>query len=255
MIDFTFEAFETLLKSFLIKGYLIQTVRDFLIKPEPKSLVLRHDIDRYPANALRMAEMESNIGVSATYYFRIISSVYKEDIIKKVQDLGHEVSYHYEDLSLMKGNYEKSIAHFELHLTNFRKFSKAKTICRHGSPLSKWDNKKLWEKYNYSDFGIIGDTEFDIDYNKVFYISDNGMGWNNTSVSVRDKVDSHFDIPIKNTMHLIELIKSGNLPDQVAMNAHPDTFFDFGMRWMANAAFIKTKNIAKWAIVKTNLLK
>lgn len=255
MIDFTFFAFEALLKSFQKQGYQIQTVYDFLIKQKTKVLVLRHDIDRYPNNAIKMAEMEAGLGIRATYYFRIISSVYKEDIIKKIQNLGHEVSYHYEDLSLMGGNYDKSIAHFEYQLKKFRKFASAKTICRHGSPMSKWDNKKIWEKYNYKDFGIIGDTEFDIDYNKVFYISDNGMGWNNTKVSIRDKVDSHFNIPINNTGHLITLIKNDELPDQVAMNAHPDTFFDFGFRWILNAGIIKSKNIIKRQIVKYNLLK
>jgi hypothetical protein len=202
-----------------------------------------------------MAKMEAELGVKATYYFRIIPSVYKEDIIKKIQDLGHEVSYHYEDLSLSGGDFELAFQHFNHHLNNFRKFAKAKTICRHGSPLSKWDNKKLWERYNYKDLGIIGDTEFDIDYNKVFYITDNGMGWNKTSTSVRDKVDSVFDIQIKSTEHLIKLVKSGQLPSQVAMNAHPDTFFDFGFKWVLNAMLIKSKNLVKWVIVKTKLFK
>lgn len=255
MIDFTFESFKNLLISFQEEGYAIQSVHDFLTKPRIKALVLRHDIDRYPNNALQMAKMEAELGVKATYYFRIIPSVYREEIIREVQNLGHEVSYHYEDLSLNGGNYQKSMEHFKHHLERFRKYSPALTICRHGSPLSKWDNKKLWEKFNYQDFGIIGDTEFDIDYNKVFYISDNGMGWNKTSTSVRDKVDSIFDIPIKSTKHLIDLIKDDKLPDQVAMNAHPDTFFDFGVKWVLNASIINTKNIVKWVIVKTGLLK
>jgi hypothetical protein len=254
MIDFTFKTFEELLKVFQKENYKIQTVSSFLQEPESKVLILRHDVDRYPNNALRMAEMEAELGIKASYYFRIVPSVYKEEIIKAVRDLGHEVSYHYEDLSLNGGDFEKAIEHFKFHLEKFRNFSAAITICRHGSPLSKWDNKRLWEKYHYQDFGIIGDTEFDIDYNKVFYISDNGMGWNKTSTSIRDKVDSIFDIPIKGTEHLIKLIKSGKLPDQIAMNAHPDTFFDFGIRWIINASMIKVKNIVKWVIVKAKLL-
>ena len=58
----------------------------------------------------------------------------------------------------------------------------------HGSPLSKYDNKKIWEKYDYRDFGIIGDPSFDIDYDEVFYITDTGRAWNNSNVSIRDKV-------------------------------------------------------------------
>jgi hypothetical protein len=58
----------------------------------------------------------------------------------------------------------------------------------HGSPFSKYDNKKIWEKYDYRDYGIIAEPSFDIDYDEVFYITDTGRSWNNSKVSVRDKV-------------------------------------------------------------------
>lgn len=256
MVDFTFTSFIELLNSFIAKGYSVKGVDDFISsKQSERTLILRHDIDRYPNNALKMAKLEYKMGVRASYYFRIIPSVYKEDIIKKVRDLGHEVAYHYEDLSLVKGDYQKAIKHFENGLSMIRKFAPAKTICMHGSPLSKWDNKKLWDKYNYKDFGIIGDTSYDIDYNKVFYISDNGWGWNNSAVSVRDKVDTSFKIPINSTEHLMELIKTNQLPDQVMINAHPDTFFDPGIKWYVNMLKIKSKNVIKRQIVKYNLIK
>ena len=54
--------------------------------------------------------------------------------------------------------------------------------------MSKYDNKKLWEKYDYRDYGIIADPYFDIDYDEVFYITDTGRAWNNSTASVRDKV-------------------------------------------------------------------
>lgn len=256
MPEFTFDQFISLLKTFQSFDYEIKTVEEFLIKPNKgKALVLRHDVDRYPMNTLKMATLEKENGIHATYYFRIIPSVYKPDILRKVHDLGHEVSYHYEDLSIAKGNYEKAIKHFEEGLNKIRKFAPAKTICRHGSPLSKWDSKKIWEKYDYRDYGIIGSTCFDIDYDQVFYISDNGWGWNNTAVSVRDKVDTNFNITINSTQHLIELIESNQLPDQVMINAHPDTFFDPGLKWFLNKVQIKSKNIIKKQIVKYKLLK
>lgn len=254
-MDFTFYIFKKLLEEFITKGYALITVAKSVDTNHQKYLILRHDVDRYPKNALKMAQLEHELGMEATYYFRIIPSVYYEDIIKQIQDLGHEVSYHYEDLSIMKGHFEKAIKHFEFQLNRFRKYAPVKTICRHGSPLSKWDNKKLWEVYNYKDFGVICDTEHDIDYNEVFYISDNGMGWNKTSTSVRDKIESRFNIPIKNTNHLIELLKNNKLPNKIMLNAHPDTFFDFGIKWMLNYILIKSKNIIKWVIVKFKIIK
>ena len=57
----------------------------------------------------------------------------------------------------------------------------------HGSPLSRYDNRKLWEKYDYREFGIIGEPYFDIDFNKVLYLTDTGRRWDGEAVSVRDK--------------------------------------------------------------------
>ena len=114
------------------------------------SLILRHDVDRYPSQTLKMAELEFNLGITATYYFRIVPSVFKDDVIKKVAELGHEIGYHYEDLTICKGNNEKAIKSFERnYLEKIRRFYPVQTICMHGSPMSPWDNKKLWEKYDY----------------------------------------------------------------------------------------------------------
>ena len=36
----------------------------------------------------------------------------------------------------------------------------------HGSPLSKWDSRAIWEKYDYRALGITAEPYFDIDFNK-----------------------------------------------------------------------------------------
>ena len=60
----------------------------------------------------------------------------------------------------------------------------------HGSPISKWDNRKLWERYNYRDYGVNVEPYFDINYGRVFYITDTGRAWNNKNTNFRDTVDS-----------------------------------------------------------------
>jgi hypothetical protein len=35
-------------------------------------------------------------------------------------------------------------------------------------------DSKVWEKYDYRDYGIIADPSFDIDYDEVLYITDTG---------------------------------------------------------------------------------
>jgi hypothetical protein len=257
MKDFTFNAFKDILLSFRANGYQIMPFLASLQTGEEddKRVILRHDVDRFPLQTQQMALMEAANNICSTYYFRVIPSVYKPEIIREVAALGHEIGYHYEDLSLCGGDSKKSIEHFERSLDKLRKFYPVKTICMHGSPLSKWDNKTIWQLYDYKKYGIIADTSVDVDYQKVFYITDNGRAWNRTSVSVRDKVDSSYNIPINNSYHLIDLVKKGKIPNQVMINAHPDTFFDYGMKYLLNWAFIESKNTAKWVIVKYNLRK
>jgi hypothetical protein len=134
MLDFTLEKYEELCLALLDSGYTPLTVCSYLggqKKKNKKIVVLRHDIDRKPKNALRMAVLEHELGIQSTYYFRF-PYTFKPDIIGKIHDLEHEVGYHYEVLSKAKGDYEKAIELFEQELNEFRKIVDVKTIGMHG---------------------------------------------------------------------------------------------------------------------------
>ena len=142
-----------------------------------------------------------------------------------------------------------AICDFEENLEKFRKLYPVKTICMHGSPLSKWDNRDIWKKYDYRDYGIIAEPYFDIDYNKVFYITDTGRMWNNASSSVRDRVESGFDIAIQSTSHLIALAEQNALPCQIMINTHPQRWTDKPLPWVKELVWQNVKNLAKKFIV------
>lgn len=252
-MDFTLETYKGLVTTLDKEGYTFQTFEEFVTKRNAgKTVVLRHDVDRIPANALKMARIERDLGVKASYYFRVVPFVWNEEILSQVVALGHEVAYHYEDLTITRGNYEEAIRHFAEHLTRFRQFYPSKTICMHGSPMGKWDNRKLWERYDYHDYGIMAEPYFDIDYSRVFYITDTGRAWNDSSISVRDKVDSGFDIPIKSTFHLIRLLEEGQMPDQMIINTHPHRWFDPGLNWYKELIAQNLKNVVKSVLIKVN---
>jgi len=120
----------------------------------------------------------------------------------------------------------------------------------HGSPFSKYDNKKIWEKYDYSDYGIIAEPYFDIDFNEVFYLTDTGRAWNKSATSVRDKVNSKFDIKIKDTHHLIEKIQNGELPDKIMINVHPQRWNDEFVPWFSELVRQSVKNVVKRILVR-----
>lgn len=249
-MDFTLKTYQSLLSALQQAGYTFQTFEAFLLAPvDGKVVVLRHDIDKRPENALRLAQMEHTLGVKASYYIRVVKGTWNEEIIEQIVALGHEVSYHYEDLTIAKGDYEKAIEHFKMHLAEIRCFYPAKTICMHGSPLSKWDNRKLWERYDYRTEGIIGEPYFDVDYTKVLYVTDTGRAWNKTGVSVRDKIEGGLELKVKDTHRLIALIGNGEVPEQLIINTHPQRWFDFGWGWIKEFVCQHIKNVVKKMLV------
>jgi hypothetical protein len=149
----------------------------------------------------------------------------------------------------VKGDYVKAIKHFEYHLSELRRFYPSKTICMHGSPMSKWDNRKIWEEYNYRDYGIIAEPYFDVDYTKTLYITDTGRSWDNSEFNIRDRVNSGFDLNINSTHHLIELFKEGKMPKNVIINTHPQRWFNPGLNWYKELIMQNLKNTIKRLIV------
>jgi len=206
MPDFTPHTYKLLLSSLLDQKYSFQPFIEFLKKPESRSVILRHDVDARKMNSLKFALLENELGIRGTYYFRMVPQSFDEEIIKQIAGLGHEIGYHYEDVSVTaqrhKGTvaqWQKGIVYEELlakiaikdfkeNLEKFRKIVPVETICMHGSPLSRWDNRLLWKYYDYKDFGIVGEPYFDIDFEKVLYLTDTGRRWNGGAVAVRDKV-------------------------------------------------------------------
>ena len=75
-----------------------------MYSPLDKTIILRHDVDRLPQNSVNTARIEKNLNITGSYYFRIVQKSYDATIIKQIAELGHEIGYHYEDLTLSKGD-------------------------------------------------------------------------------------------------------------------------------------------------------
>jgi len=323
MKDFTIIKYKQLLKALQSRGFFFMSFEQFIKSPKNKFIVLRHDVDKLPLNSLKTAQIEQDLGIKGTYYFRSVPESYDEKIIKQIADLGHEIGYHYENLSLaaqkiknsqsvfplkinkvtvqvklkiengkslQEENYKAAIDDFRLNLKKLRNLYPVKTICMHGSPLSKYDNRLLWEKYDYKDFGIIGEPYFDIDFREVLYLTDTGRRWDGERVSVRDKVNirdveqneiskekrfgregvsvkdkinsklqvsgskSHVQgYRFRSTVDIIEAAKSGLLPDKIMITVHPQRWSDRFLPWTKELFFQNFKNVGKYLIVKFKL--
>lgn len=245
MRDFTVEMYIGLVKALKDVGYDFQTFHDFIVEPKPRVVILRHDVDKLPLNSLRFAKLEIEMGVQASFFFRIVRESFQPSIIKQIKAMGHEIGYHYEDMDLCGGNVDSAYDSFRSNLDKLRELAPIETICMHGSPLSKYDNRDIWDKYDYKADGIVGEPYFDIDYNKVLYITDTGRMWNNNESSIRDKVNSGFNFRINSTKHLIELLENDRLPSQLMINTHPQRWTDNMGMWAKELVLQNVKNQIK----------
>jgi hypothetical protein len=247
MKDFTYKIYRILLNSFKEADFYFYTFEEFLTKKNlyKKCVILRHDVDKKPQNSLKTAVIENQLGIKASYYFRIKKCSYNGEVIEKIAKLGHEIGYHYENLATVNGDYKKAIMDFNVNLAKFCKYYPVKTICMHGSPLSKYDNKLLWSMYNYREFDIIGEPYFDIDFNEVFYLTDTGRMWDGNKASIRDKVNSSFTQKFKSTCEIINALQRNKLPDKIMITTHPQRWNDNLFPWLVEFLIQNLKNIIK----------
>ena len=223
-----------------------------------ESLILRHDVDLKPANSLRIAHIEADLGLLGIYYFRAVPQSWDESITRQIAGLGHEIGYHYEDMTICEGKAEKAITHFKNQLDYFRQFYPVKTICMHGAPTSKYDGKDLWKHYNYRDYGIIGEPYFDVDYSQVVYLTDTGRCWDGYKVSVRDKIEKYQDewtkqgLVFHTTEQLINWLQDNSHERRnLLITTHPQRWTDNNAAWLKELTMQKAKNIVKRVLVAT----
>ena len=249
-MDFTVKKYTELLNALIDAGYAFQTFEEYLSNPQKQAIILRHDVDLLPQNSLAFAEIQNKQGVKGSYYFRAVPESWDEKIIQQIHKLGHEVGYHYECLTTTKGDVEKGIKDFETNLKKLRALVPVSTICMHGSPMSKHDSKDLWKEYDYRDFGIIGEPYFDVNFKEVFYLTDTGRKWDGNKVSVRDRVDSGFDLAFHKTDEIIVSANSKILPNQMMFTFHPQRWNDNKVMWLKEFIMQNAKNLVKRIIVR-----
>lgn len=250
-MDFTFKTYKSLLNQLLDSGYGFQTLKEYLEKPIQKVVLLRHDVEAKYPNALQFAQIQNQLGIKGTYYFRFLKNHYDSGIIKKIADLGHEIGYHYDDLSFYKGDYNKAIIRFGNNLKTLRELADVNTICMEGAPISKYDNRNLWKKYKLEDFGITGEPYFNLDFNKIYYLTDTGRNWGQ-QFSVRDRVNHPgFQVKqFKNTQDIIGALEHNDLPEQMMMTFHPQRWNDDFGAWLWELIFQNIKNQVKAVLIQ-----
>ncbi|KCZ72281.1 hypothetical protein ANME2D_01686 [Candidatus Methanoperedens nitroreducens] len=248
--DFTLTKYRDLCQAIVSSKYTPLTIHEYLTQAYSNNcIIMRHDVDRKPVQALKMARIEHDHGIRSTYYFRNTKEVFKPPIIKQIDELGHEIGYHYEVLDKAKGDAKKAIMIFEQDLEEFRKLVDVTTICMHGNPLTPWLNRDIWKVYKFNNFGIIGEAYLSIDYTRVSYFTDTGRAWNSSKYNIKDIIETRiYNNHVRSTDELIDLIRSGGQRD-ICTLTHPNRWTDNFGAWLIEHIYQNVKNVGK-AMIK-----
>ena len=240
MLDFTLKTYRSLLEAFRTAGYSFFTFEEYCDGARAERMVvLRHDVDEMAGNALKLAKLEHELGIKATYFFRVVKQSNDPSVITQIAALGHEIGYHYEDLATCEGDYENAIASFQKNLSYFRTYYPVRTVCMHGSSSSIYDNRLLWERYNLEDYGIVGEPYLSLKKD-MFYLTDTGFAWDGGKYAIRDLVANSVDMSFHSTSDVIKSVKSGTYPKRTMILAHTG-WTDSSLQWL----FLQCREFAR----------
>lgn len=103
MTKFSLNLYREILANGLEAGFqFLSYDPEFFGSTNGPECLLRHDIDADMIAALKMAEVEADLGVAATYFFMIRSPIYNlfgrenNEIAQQILSLGHYIGLHYD---------------------------------------------------------------------------------------------------------------------------------------------------------------
>ncbi|MDO9536748.1 MAG: hypothetical protein Q7J68_00325, partial [Thermoplasmata archaeon] len=183
--------------------------------------------DKHPERAARMALLEKNMGVQSTYYFRWDPKAinwagtagnrqgnFPEMQIVETKIYGHEVGYHYENLSELRNN-ELALKDFEEKLSRLRKLAPVRTVAMHGAPRIPVRNADMLEGVDLSKYDLLGEPHISAEFADIVYITDSGRRWSSGAGS-RDTLGRPLEEKVKGTDELIEILSSKKYPRVMA---------------------------------------
>lgn len=249
---FVYKKWEEICRKLKEKG--LQSIPACEVKADSGNyVVLKHDVETDVQRAHRIAQIEKQYGHRGSYYVQayLLNNKKNVELLSEIQQMGHEVSYHYDVLDSCRGNMAEADREFEKNLNLFRNNGfPIITVCQHGNPIIErngyssnrdfFRNSSIREKYNdIADIMVNFKESFSTDY---LYFSDAGRTFkliydpiNNDIINSDDK-----NIPFNSVDELLNGLDNeiGNI-----ISIHPH-------RWMQSATLYLCK---KWVfkVLKT----
>lgn len=219
-------------------------------------IVLKHDVETDVPRAIELAKIEHKYGHRGSYYVQAYLMKDKKniDFLKQMQQMGHEISYHYDVMDSNKGNLDNAIAEFE---TNKRIFEEngfsITTVCQHGNPVVErigyTSNRDFFRSQRIQDlYPDIADIM--VDYKEKYhtdytYYSDAGRKFSAIYDPINNDIVSSDDKNIKYE-NLDEVFTAMQKVDNVILSTHPHRWTKSTMEYIVkNGVFKVVRSTAK----------
>ena len=228
-------------------------------------LVLKHDVETNVKRAYNIAKIEHKYGHRGSYYVQAYLLKNQKNLIllKKIQEMGHEISYHYDVMDSNKGDMEKALIEFEENRKSFEENGfLIKTVCQHGNPVIErkgytsnrdfFRSERVQELYpNLSDIMVDYAQKKGLQYT---YYSDAGRKFklifdpfNNDLVNSDDK-----NIVYEN---LESLLASINVEGGNIISIHPHRWTKLYITYLFHATFFYSAKFIAKILIKISFIK
>lgn len=260
---FVYKKWEDFLKNLSEKGIHSVPAREVCTLEE--FLVLKHDVETDVERAYELAKLEQKYKHRGTYYVQayLLDNAENIKLLRNMQEMGHEISYHYDVMDSCKGDINKAIAEFEVNKNKFEDNGfELVTLCQHGNPVVErigytsnrdfFRNERVKALYpKLSDIMVNFKEMYQTEY---IYFSDAGRKFKmiydplyNDVVNSDDKNVSYNDLDEV----LSEILKC----DNVILSTHPHRWTNSAVLYVVKAAIFKVVKFSAKLLIKIPFIK
>lgn len=196
-MEFTYDSYANLVSKLRKHDYQFASYHNY--KALEKCVIMRHDIDYSLQKSVELAEFEKQLGIQSTYFILLSSPFYnimsKDAVkkIKKIQNAGHEIGLHFDELNYDEYEYDKiggveKAIYREIDLMRSILDCDIKSVSMH-----RPSQKTLQANY---DLGIIVNSYSSDFFERFKYVSDSRRRW-------RENVDEIISCELYNKLHIL----------------------------------------------------
>lgn len=233
------------------------TAKDLLSKAlagelgDTRWINLKHDVESSPEKALKLAQIEASYGHHATYYVQsYLMTEQKQSLFLKIQELGHEVTYHHDVIDGGKGDLDVAKDLFVDNLDKFKQLGfDVQTVCQHGNPMTDFDNRDFFRNADIqARFPQMADIM--VNFKELLgqdyvYVSDVGMSFKivNNPYNLGDFNKDPYTV-LSDLDKVMDEIKEHQGINYI-ISSHPHRYYkSFIIAWSKKAVFTIIRGIA-----------